>query len=187
MNAISTTAQEQPSGITEANTSVNYLDRTTQHNAAMVEELAAAGAGLKEEGGKLTTLLPRFQIEPAQGQIGANEGLRARNEDASAVALARVKSAFSMIGALWRQSPIRDEVVSLEAYFEAMPASSRFAPRWRLRFSSQVTCFLSFNAGLSMNLQESAAKEAATTLQTRPFNHQLCAQGPSATNACWIG
>jgi methyl-accepting chemotaxis protein len=76
MNAISTASQEQSSGLTEVNTAVNYLDQVTQHNAAMVDELTAAGAGLTEESGKLTSILSRFQIGYAQKQGSASGSLR---------------------------------------------------------------------------------------------------------------
>ncbi len=49
MDAIATAAHEQSSGLAEVNTAVNHMDQATQQNAAMVEEMNAAGAGLAGE------------------------------------------------------------------------------------------------------------------------------------------
>ena len=61
MDAIATAAREQASGLTEINTSVNHMDQVTQQNAAMVEEMNAAGANLAEESGRLSDLLAQFR------------------------------------------------------------------------------------------------------------------------------
>ncbi|MVA26222.1 HAMP domain-containing methyl-accepting chemotaxis protein [Agrobacterium vitis] len=61
MDAIATAAQEQSVGLGEVNTAVNHMDQATQQNAAMVEEMNAAGAGLAQESGKLAELLGQFR------------------------------------------------------------------------------------------------------------------------------
>ena len=61
MGAISTAAQEQSVGLGEVNTAVNHMDQATQQNAAMVEEMNAAGASLAQESGRLAELLSRFR------------------------------------------------------------------------------------------------------------------------------
>ncbi|THF53885.1 methyl-accepting chemotaxis protein [Allorhizobium terrae] len=61
MDAIATAAQEQSVGLGEVNTAVNHMDQATQQNAAMVEEMNAAGAGLNQEAVKLGDLLARFR------------------------------------------------------------------------------------------------------------------------------
>ncbi|TWD54593.1 methyl-accepting chemotaxis protein [Agrobacterium vitis] len=61
MDAIATSAQEQSVGLGEVNTAVNHMDQATQQNAAMVEEMSAAGTGLAHESQKLTDLLARFK------------------------------------------------------------------------------------------------------------------------------
>jgi methyl-accepting chemotaxis protein len=63
MDAIATAAQEQSSGLAEVNTAVNHMDQATQQNAAMVEEMSAAGAGLAQESYKLSELLAQFQFD----------------------------------------------------------------------------------------------------------------------------
>lgn len=63
MDAIATSAQEQSSGLSEVNTAVNHMDQATQQNAAMVEEMNAAGAGLAQEAANLSRLLQQFRME----------------------------------------------------------------------------------------------------------------------------
>ncbi|MBB4145661.1 methyl-accepting chemotaxis protein [Rhizobium rhizoryzae] len=62
MDAIATAAHEQSNGLTEVNTAVNHMDQATQQNAAMVEEMNAAGAGLAGESQKLHELISCFQL-----------------------------------------------------------------------------------------------------------------------------
>jgi methyl-accepting chemotaxis protein len=62
MDAIATAAQEQSVGLAQVNTAVNHMDQSTQQNAAMVEEMNAAGAGLATESTKLNDLLSHFQL-----------------------------------------------------------------------------------------------------------------------------
>ncbi|WP_052182706.1 methyl-accepting chemotaxis protein [Rhizobium sp. YS-1r] len=62
MDAIATAAQEQSAGLAQVNTAVNHMDQSTQQNAAMVEEMNAAGAGLAQESAKLSDLLSHFQL-----------------------------------------------------------------------------------------------------------------------------
>ena len=62
MDAIATAAQEQSAGLAEVNTAVNHMDQATQQNAAMVEEMNAAGAGLAQECANLHALLAQFQL-----------------------------------------------------------------------------------------------------------------------------
>ena len=61
MDAIANAAQEQSVGLGEVNTAVNHMDQATQQNAAMVEEMNAASAGLAQEASDLAQLLQRFQ------------------------------------------------------------------------------------------------------------------------------
>jgi methyl-accepting chemotaxis protein len=63
MDAIAVAAKEQAMGLAEVNTAVNHMDHTTQQNAAMVEEMSAAGAGLAEESSRLSELMGRFAMD----------------------------------------------------------------------------------------------------------------------------
>ena len=62
MDAIATAAEEQSAGLAQINTAVNHMDQATQRNAAMVEEMNAAGAGLAGESAKLCDLLSYFRL-----------------------------------------------------------------------------------------------------------------------------
>jgi methyl-accepting chemotaxis protein len=61
MDAIATAAQEQSMGLSEINSAVNHMDQATQQNAAMVEQMNAAGAGLSQESSRLGDLLATFR------------------------------------------------------------------------------------------------------------------------------
>lgn len=61
MDAIATAAHEQATGLTQVNTAVNHMDQATQQNAAMVEEMNAAGASLAQESLRLAELLMKFR------------------------------------------------------------------------------------------------------------------------------
>ncbi len=66
MDAIATAAHEQSSGLAEVNTAVNHMDQATQQNAAMVEEMNAASAGLAQEASTLAALLNQFRTGEAE-------------------------------------------------------------------------------------------------------------------------
>jgi len=55
-------AAEQSNGIGQVNGSVNSLDQMTQQNAALVEQSAAAAESLREQAGRLATVVGRFQV-----------------------------------------------------------------------------------------------------------------------------
>lgn len=70
VNAIAIAAQEQAVGLSQVNVAVNHLDQSTQQNAAMVEELNAAGAALASESATLQSLLLGFRLtSPADSNI----------------------------------------------------------------------------------------------------------------------
>jgi methyl-accepting chemotaxis protein len=71
MTAIAQAAQEQSLGLSEVNTAVNHMDQATQQNAAMVEEMNAAGATLAHESRRLFDLLSRFRTDAGQTRAGA--------------------------------------------------------------------------------------------------------------------
>lgn len=69
MDAIAVAAQEQSAGLSQVNTAVNHLDHATQQNAAMVEEMNAAGATLAQQSRALEQLLAGFVVTvPGQQQ-----------------------------------------------------------------------------------------------------------------------
>ncbi len=71
MSEIATAAQEQSTGICEVNSAVNHMDQATQKNAAMVEQLNAAGAGLAQESDMLQRILADFRLTSGRGPATA--------------------------------------------------------------------------------------------------------------------
>ncbi|WP_246301974.1 methyl-accepting chemotaxis protein [Mycoplana rhizolycopersici] len=72
VDAIAIAAQEQAVGLSQVNVAVNHLDQSTQQNAAMVEEMSAAGAALASESATLQGLLNSFVLtSSSSGQIVA--------------------------------------------------------------------------------------------------------------------
>ncbi|PXA85762.1 globin-coupled sensor protein, partial [Caulobacter sp. D5] len=58
---ISSSAQEQSSGLAQVNIAVNQMDQVTQQNAAMVEQTTAATHSLKGQSAELTRLIGGFK------------------------------------------------------------------------------------------------------------------------------
>ncbi|WP_165322616.1 globin-coupled sensor protein [Rhizorhabdus phycosphaerae] len=71
---IASTADAQAQGIAEVNVAVNSMDRSTQQNAAMVEEATAAANSLSTEATRLSGLVGRFAL----GEGGRSSGNRAQ-------------------------------------------------------------------------------------------------------------
>ncbi|MDF1485643.1 methyl-accepting chemotaxis protein [Ramlibacter sp. H39-3-26] len=63
---ISASAAEQSTGIGQVNKAVEDIDRMTQQNAALVEQSAAAAESLREQAGRLETVVHQFKIDDAQ-------------------------------------------------------------------------------------------------------------------------
>ena len=61
---ISQAAAEQATGIVQVNQAVAEMDRSTQQNAALVEEAAAATQALQSQAQSMVALLERFRIAP---------------------------------------------------------------------------------------------------------------------------
>ncbi len=60
---ISTSSDEQSSGITQVNQAVSQLDAMTQQNAALVEQSAAASATLRSHADRLVALVVGFRMQ----------------------------------------------------------------------------------------------------------------------------
>jgi methyl-accepting chemotaxis protein len=79
---IAVSAKEQALSLNEINSSINQMDRTTQQNAAMVEETTAACTALADEARQLSALIGRFEIGEASDSSrltvvrGGNRGAR---------------------------------------------------------------------------------------------------------------
>lgn len=72
VDAIAVAAQEQAAGLSQVNVAVNHLDQATQQNAAMVEEMSAAGAALASESVSLHLLLQGFRLTTPAAEVEAN-------------------------------------------------------------------------------------------------------------------
>jgi methyl-accepting chemotaxis protein len=65
MSGIASATTEQTLGIEQVNTAIGQMDSVTQHNAALVEEAAAAAASLEEQAASLSQLVSTFRVERA--------------------------------------------------------------------------------------------------------------------------
>jgi len=59
---IGTATAEQTDGIGQVSTAVSQLDQTTQQNAALVEESAAAADSLRQQATKLAEVVGVFKL-----------------------------------------------------------------------------------------------------------------------------
>ncbi|HEY4029381.1 MAG TPA: methyl-accepting chemotaxis protein [Caulobacteraceae bacterium] len=76
VSEIAGAAQEQALAMQQVNTTVADMDRTTQQNAAMVEEASAASVALATEAETLTQLIGQFRVEG--GETAAAPRTRSR-------------------------------------------------------------------------------------------------------------
>ena len=72
VSEIAASAQEQSITLGEINTAVNQMDRTTQQNAAMVEQATAACHGLANDAGELSALIDAFTVTGEAEPAGAS-------------------------------------------------------------------------------------------------------------------
>ncbi len=63
---ISAAAADQSAGIGQVNGAVTQLDQSTQQNAALVEQSAAAAESLREEAGRLAEVVATFKFDTAR-------------------------------------------------------------------------------------------------------------------------
>jgi methyl-accepting chemotaxis protein len=67
MAEIASASQEQTAGIEQVNQAIAQMDHTTQQNAALVEESAAAAASLQDQAGKLAQAVDVFTLARGNG------------------------------------------------------------------------------------------------------------------------
>ncbi|WP_050477468.1 methyl-accepting chemotaxis protein [Herbaspirillum rhizosphaerae] len=70
MGEITAASQEQSDGIEQVNQAITQMDQTTQQNAALVEQAAAAAQSLQDQAGRLTQAVSVFKISGA-GMVSA--------------------------------------------------------------------------------------------------------------------
>ena len=74
---ISSASQEQSTGIAEVGTAITHMDQTTQQNAALVEESAAAADSLKSQAAQLVEAVAVFRLAPgSDASAGASPSHR---------------------------------------------------------------------------------------------------------------
>jgi methyl-accepting chemotaxis protein len=66
MGEITEASREQSAGIDQVNEAITQMDRSTQENAALVEEAAAAAASLQEQAARLAQAASRFRLGDSQ-------------------------------------------------------------------------------------------------------------------------
>jgi methyl-accepting chemotaxis protein-1 (serine sensor receptor) len=76
MGEISAASQEQSTGVAQVGEAVTSLDHTTQQNAALVEEMAAAASSLSSQAGELVQAVSVFKLAGGQGAYAARAATR---------------------------------------------------------------------------------------------------------------
>ena len=71
MGEISAASEEQSSGIDQVNLAVTQMDETTQQNAALVEQAAAAAGSLRDQTQHLTQVVSMFKLGNTQTAVQA--------------------------------------------------------------------------------------------------------------------
>jgi methyl-accepting chemotaxis protein len=72
MSEITTASVQQESGIGDIGRAVYDLDTTTQHNAALVEENAAAAGSLREQATRLAQTVGQFRLDAVTARVEAS-------------------------------------------------------------------------------------------------------------------
>ena len=78
---ITTACEEQSSGIDQINMAVSQMDKSTQENAAMVEEATAATESLREQAAGLAELVEIFKIGSTSASASAAEPRRSERSE----------------------------------------------------------------------------------------------------------
>ena len=76
MGEISEASSEQAQGVAQVGTAVVQMDRTTQQNAAMVEEMAAAAASLQSQAQELVQAVSVFKLTEERSERAAVAQIR---------------------------------------------------------------------------------------------------------------
>ena len=82
ISEISSASQEQSSGIDQVNSAITTMDETTQQNAALVEEAAAAAESLMEQSNQLVLAVNGFKT--SANELRSGESVKIRSLKAAA-------------------------------------------------------------------------------------------------------
>jgi methyl-accepting chemotaxis protein len=66
---IAAASREQSSGIEQVNKAIMQMDSTTQQNAALVEQAAAASQAIVEQTHSLAALVAQYRIQESAGTV----------------------------------------------------------------------------------------------------------------------
>ena len=83
VDAIANGAREQSTALSEVSTAVAEMDKATQQNAAMVEEMNVAGADLARESVRLNELLAHFHVSDQGARPEVSRRLEAQQKPAA--------------------------------------------------------------------------------------------------------
>jgi hypothetical protein len=75
MGEISAASNEQATGVAQVGEAVTQMDQSTQQNAALVEEMAAAASSLKGQANELVQAVAFFQLGGQQATRAPGAGL----------------------------------------------------------------------------------------------------------------
>jgi methyl-accepting chemotaxis protein len=109
VQAISTTANEQATGIGEINTAISQMDHMTQQNAAMVEQTSAASHTLAQDAQNLSSLISQFQVNKGASPVRlAPQAVTPTTRPASSPA----RNLVSKLAGAFHQKPTPQAVVA---------------------------------------------------------------------------
>ena len=77
MGEISAASNEQALGVAQVGEAVRQMDQTTQQNAALVEQMAAAASSLKSQAQELVQTVAVFRLADGMGQSAPRAHVRA--------------------------------------------------------------------------------------------------------------
>src|SRR5450830_966325 len=116
---ISSASQEQSDGIEQVNRAIAQMDESTQQNAALVEQAAAAAQSLQDQAHTLTEVVSIFKLD-SEGGASASLYKAARPVAASAMSAAPMRKSQPAV-----VSATRKPVAKLPAATASAPAVSR--------------------------------------------------------------
>ncbi|MDO9421409.1 MAG: methyl-accepting chemotaxis protein [Herminiimonas sp.] len=97
VSEISAASGEQSSGIEQVNEAIVQIDQTTQQNAALVEQAAAAAASLKEQASKLERTVDVFKIDGMSSSTTATVATDAKKQNKVAATRSALKPSGRLI------------------------------------------------------------------------------------------
>lgn len=96
MSEITAASHEQSMGIEEVNRAISQMDETTQQNAALVEQAAAAAKAMQDQAGHLEELVYKFKLAEHKQRSGVKQGRVSQNQPRRLAASAPGKAVNTM-------------------------------------------------------------------------------------------